>query len=77
MDLRIRVGELKTPQDILRLVSAISEIADELDTLITTTSPNGNISARQGKIALYNNSGTYTTWINEDGDKTWHQISAE
>jgi len=77
MDIRIRIGELKTPQDILKLVSTISEIADELDTLITETAPNGNISGRQGKIALYKNGATYTTWINTTGLKVWQQISAE
>jgi len=77
MDIRLNLGELKTPSDIQKLVSAISEMADSLDTLVSTTAPNGNISGRQGQKCLYNNSGTYTVWINTTGSTVWQQIGAE
>jgi hypothetical protein len=76
MDIRVNLGELNTPQDIERLASIISEMADSLDTLYSTTTPNGNISGRQGQVCLYNNSGTYTTWINTTGSTVWQQIDA-
>jgi hypothetical protein len=74
MDLRVNLGNLDTPNDIQRLTSIISELADSLDTLVSTTAPNGNISGRQGQVCLYNNSGTYTVWINTTGSTVWEQI---
>jgi hypothetical protein len=76
MDLRANIGQLKTPQDIERLTSIISLISDELDVLYTTTAPNGNISARIGRIAIYKNGSTYETWQNTDGSTTWQRIDA-
>ena len=69
--------DLSKPENIIQLIDALTKLADQLDTLYTTTAPNGNISAKRGRVALYNNSGTYTTWINTDGTATWQQISAE
>jgi len=77
MDIRLNLGELKTPADIQKLTSIISEMADSLDTLVSTTAPNGNISGRQGQKCLYNNSGTYTVWINTTGSTVWQQVGAE
>jgi len=75
MDLRVNVKSLQSPTDVEKLVSAISEIADELDVLYTETAPNGAISARTGRIALYNNGGTYETWQNIDGGTTWQRTN--
>ena len=77
MDFRLNIRDLRDPVNVEKLISTLSMLADELDNLVTTTAPNGNISARQGKIALYNNLGTYSTWINTDGGTTWQQISSE
>jgi hypothetical protein len=76
MDLRPNLGQLKTPQDILRLSNILAEIADELDILYTTSAPNGSISARQGRLALYN-SGVVTFWRNTTGSTVWVQISTQ
>lgn len=76
MQYRLPLTEVKTPEDVAKLVAAFSEISEQLDVLYTTTAPNGNISARQGRIAVYNNSGVYTTWINTDGATTWQQIDS-
>ena len=77
MDNRINITNLNDPNQLAKLISHLSIMSDELDYLYTETAPNGTISARQGRIALYNNSGTYTTWINTDGSTTWKQIDAE
>lgn len=75
MDLRLNLQELKTPEDIQKLVSAISEIADGLDILYTETAPNGNISARIGRIAIYKNGSTYEQWQCVGGT-VWQRIDA-
>ena len=77
MNLQPQLSDLSKPENIQQLSAILAELAEQLDTLYTTTAPNGNISARQGRIALYNNSGTYTTWINTTGSTVWQQISAE
>lgn len=77
MDYRINVQDLTKREDLLKLVNAISEIAEELDILYTTTAPNGNITGRQGRKALYNNSGTYTFWVNTTGLQVWEQVSLQ
>lgn len=74
MDLSLTVTDLSQPADLSQLKRAISTLADETDQLYTTTAPNGNISARIGRIAVYDNSGTITYWANTDGAKTWIQI---
>jgi hypothetical protein len=74
VDIRLNLGNLKTPADILRLTSIISEMADQLDVLYTTSSPNGSISARQGRIALYKNGSSYELWSNTDGGTTWQRM---
>lgn len=73
MDYKVELRDLTKPTDLTKLASSLSELADELDTLYTETAPNGNISARRGRIALYNNAGTYTVWQNTDGGTTWQQ----
>jgi hypothetical protein len=77
MDYRLPLTEIKTPEDVQKLVSSISEAFNQLDVLTTTTAPNGNISGREGQLALYNNSGSYELWICVDGGTTWQQIGAE
>jgi len=76
VDLKLNLGELKTPQDILKLTSTISILADELDTIITTSAPNGSISAREGRRCLYKNGANYEVWVNVDGGTVWQQIDA-
>src|SRR3990167_10698259 len=75
MDLFPSFMDLSKPNDLLKVKQIITELAADLDVLYTTTAPNGNISARQGRIALYNNAGTYTKWVNVDGLLTWQQIA--
>ena len=74
MDYRLNLKDLTQPQDIARLVTAISEIADECDVLYTSTDPNGNISGRQGRIALYKNGANYEIKVNTDGATAWQRI---
>ncbi len=74
MDLRINLNNLDTPEDIQKLTSIIAELADSLDVLYTADAPNGLISARQGRIALYKNGLTYEQWQNVDGGNTWTRI---
>lgn len=76
MDIRANIGQLKNPQDIARLVSIISEISEELDVLYTETAPNGVVSARIGRVAMYKNGSTYETWQNTDGSTTWKRIDS-
>lgn len=71
MDYRLSVEDLSDPRDLQKLKNAISELAHDLDVLYTETAPNGNISARIGRLAIYNNSGTMETWQNTDGGTTW------
>lgn len=74
MEFRLNIGDITQPDAIVQLNRAISTIADECDTLYTTTAPNGAISARIGRRAIYNNSGAYTSWVNTDGGTTWVRI---
>jgi hypothetical protein len=75
MNLRLILNDLTNPVEKERLIAVISRLADELDTLYTTTEPDGNIKARRGKIALWNDGGAYTAWMNVDGSTTWGQIT--
>ena len=65
---------MSTPNDVLRLTTIISELADTLDVLITTNAPNGVTSARQGKLALYDNGVTKELWVNVDGKVSWNRM---
>lgn len=65
---------MTNPKDVARLVSGISEIADSLDIIYTESAPNGNISARQGRRAIYKNGATYEIWENTTGSTVWLQI---
>lgn len=77
MDKSIEVGNLKTPQDVQKLKTILQEAFRELDVIYTETAPNGSLDARQGALALYNNSGTYTMWVNTTGSTVWQQIDAD
>lgn len=58
-----------------QLVHYLQEIYSNFHRLeITTTSPDGNISGRVGRMIIYNNSGTYGLFINDDGDTSWQEI---
>jgi len=74
MQLQIPLSDLSKPENIEFLASKLSELGEQLDTLYSLSAPNGNISARQGRICIYNNSGTYTTFINVDGATTWQEV---
>lgn len=76
MDFKLPLTEIKTPEDVQKLVSALSELAESLDVLYTETAPNGTISDRIGRIAIYKNGSTYQQWQNVDGGTTWQQIGA-
>ena len=42
---------------------------------VTTTAPNNNRQAREGKLVIYNNSGTYELWVKTNVDSTdWQKI---
>lgn len=41
---------------------------------VTTTAPNGNVKAKQNTVILYNNAGTYSLWVNTDGNTTWQVL---
>lgn len=71
MDLRPSFIDLANPNDLLSLKKNLTEISDELDIIYTTTAPNGAISARQGRRAIYKNGSNYEEWINTDGLTTW------
>lgn len=75
MDYNLNLDKLQTPEDIQKLKSAISEAFDQLDVMVVTTAPNGNISGREGQLCLYNNSSVYTVWVCTSGT-TWQQVGA-
>jgi len=72
----IVLNDLSKPQDVLQLKTYLGELYRDTGGIYTTTAPNGNITANRNTIALYNNSGTYTVWINVDGGTTWQEISS-
>lgn len=75
MDKRLEIDDLTKPEQLETLKRSFSELADELDTLYSEVAPNGTIPARQGRVCLYDNSGTITWWLNTDGDTTWVQLA--
>lgn len=74
MKWRPTIRNLKNPAEVNRFVNSVSELAEQLDVLIATQTPNGNISARLGRLAYYDNSGTDEVWMNKDGGTTWFQV---
>lgn len=77
MQKSIVLKDLKNPEEVKRLTTYLREAFRDLDPVYTETAPNGSITAARGRIALYNNSGTYTTWINVDGGTTWQQLDLD
>jgi len=75
MNYRLNITSLEKPEDVKKLMDAISEISEKVDISVVTTAPNGTTEARKGKIVLYDNSGVFQTWINTDGVKAWTQLS--
>jgi len=73
MDYKLEINDLSKPNDLMRLKHAISELAFDLDSIYTTSAPNGNISARQGCRAVYLNGANYEVWTNVDGLTTWQR----
>lgn len=71
----IILKDLTIPSEMKRLRDYLRDIYDKFDVLYTETAPNGNITERRGKIAIYNSSGTITTWVNTDGATTWQQLN--
>lgn len=49
-------------------------MSDELDILYSTIAPDGTISARQGRIALYKNGANYEVWQNTTGLTVWVRV---
>jgi hypothetical protein len=76
MDIRLPIKDLTKPADLQKLLSTISELAASLDVLTSTDAPNGSISAREGRLCVYNNSGTYSLWVNTTGSTVWQNVSA-
>jgi hypothetical protein len=74
MELGLNIDDITSPESMVQLNRVLRTLADECDTLYTTDAPNGSISARIGRRAIYNNSGTYTTWVNVDGATAWTRI---
>lgn len=70
----IVLNNLNDPTELKSLRDYLIELYEETDVVYTTIAPNSNITARRGKFALYNNSGTYTVWINIDGSTLWQQV---
>jgi len=74
MDLRPAFTSFDNPNDILELKRIIQEMSDELDIIYTTSNPNGVVSARQGRRAIYKNGSSYETYTNVDGLTTWVRV---
>lgn len=74
MDFRILLSDLSSATDLQKLVSAFSEITEQLDILYTESAPNGAISSRKGRVALYKNGSSYELWVNTDGATAWSRM---
>lgn len=74
MEKSIILPTLNNPQNLQQLRDYLTELFREVDPIYTESAPNGSISARRGKLALYNNSGIYTVWINLNGSTLWQQV---
>ena len=68
------IEDLSKASDLERLKSILRDIYDEFDVIYTTTNPNGSISARRGKQAIYYDGADYFFSINVDGSNTWKSI---
>jgi hypothetical protein len=41
---------------------------------VVTTAPNGSKSGKKGEFVFYNNSGTFSLWVNTTSSTVWQQI---
>ena len=41
---------------------------------ITTTAPDTNRSGKKGQLVIYNNSGTFELYANDDGSTSWQKL---
>jgi hypothetical protein len=53
----------------------LQEIYDNINKLeIVTVAPNGSKKGKKGQVILYNNSGTFTLWVNTTGLLVWQLL---
>ena len=72
-------GKISTPPPLSDISPALQaylkEISQNINKFqITTSAPDGTRKGVKGEPILYNNSGSFTLWINIDGDIDWQQI---
>jgi len=41
---------------------------------VVTTAPNGSKNGNKGQMVIYNNSGTFSLWVNTTSSTVWQQI---
>lgn len=70
----IIVNNLDKAEGKAALKSYLLKLAEDADVIYTETAPNGSISARRGKLAIYKNGSAYEQWINIDGSTTWQRM---
>jgi hypothetical protein len=75
MEKQIVLNDITNPAELKRLCDYLRELFIFSDVLYTETAPNGVISERRGKLALYYNGTNFSTWINVDGSTTWKQTN--
>ncbi len=74
MSENIVLQDLTKPENLATLKDYLLRLGEDADTIYTETAPNGSLSARRGKIAIYLNGSAYEFWQNTDGGTTWQRI---
>jgi len=74
VNFRLDIQDLTKPENVKKLMDAISEIADKVDIGVVTVAPNGVTGGRKGKVVLYDTGSGFETWQNTDGATAWVRI---
>jgi hypothetical protein len=70
------LGQLTNPVEIERLCSVLRDIYRRIDTdTVTTTDPNGSVTANKGSRLILESGGIYYYCINIDGGTTWQKVA--
>ena len=67
------LDNLDKPEGRAVLKDYLMRLGEDADIIYTESAPNGVLSARRGKIAIYKNGTAYEQWQNMDGGTTWQR----
>lgn len=76
MQKNIVLQNLQNPADLQKLRDYLRDLYREIDPIYTEDDPDGNVTARRGRQALYFDGVDYFLCVNIDGKNSWKKTVA-